>query len=229
MDTIESTLATIPDKLAVRVALPVTEGSEKIRLNCVYLASDAPKFSLFFPTGTLPVQIIDRHQKSVVLFDIGGKNISLTADIKDIEDDQLIHLVACEIINHEQLRDYFRIDISTPVFASCLVPKALKNQEDWRISGETIDVSGSGVLAVFSKAIDQHKPARLEIVLPTADEYTVKTTAKVVRVKKINATRYYVAFRFDTISPEDRDKIVGCCFEIQRQHLRLKVQVRKQQ
>ncbi len=220
-------MASIQNKLSVRVALPVNDGAEKIRLNCIYLTAKAPEFFLFFSSDDLPLSRIDQHQKCVVLFDVSGKNFSMTADIKKIKDDQTIQLSACEIINHEQLRDYFRIDVNTPVIASCLLPQALKDDENnWRISGETIDVSGSGILAAFSKPIDQSKIAKLELVLPTVDEHIVKATAKVIRVKKLNDNRYFVAFRFERISPEDRDKIVGCCFEIQRQHLRLKVQIK---
>lgn len=227
MDTIETALTAIQDKLSVRVALPVIDDAEKIRINCIYRTSQIPAFKLFFPPDSLPVNRINRRQKCVVLFDASGKNISITADIKTIEDDQVMHLMACEVINHEQLREYFRIDVNTPVFASCLIPQTLGNKDsNWRISGETIDVSGSGILATFSEPIDQSKPARIELILPSIDEYVVKATAKVVRVKKLDDNRYSVAFRFDRISTDDRDKIVGCCFEIQRQHLRLKIQVR---
>lgn len=227
MEPIETTLATIQDKLTVRVAFPVTDSSEKIRINCIYLASTPPEFKLYFSPDTLPVHRIDRHQKCIVLFDVSSKNISMTADIKDIENDQIVHLVAREIVNHEQLRDYFRIDISTPVIASCLIPQDLGYELDhWRLSGETIDVSGSGILAAFPQPLDQTKSVRIDLVLPVADGYVVKATAKVIRIRQINENRYHVAFRFDKITSEDRDRIVGCCFEIQRRHLRLKVQVK---
>ena len=36
----------------------------------------------------------------------------------------------------------------------------------------------------------------------------------------------YVALAFDTIDPESQDKIMACCFELQRRQLRMRVLVR---
>jgi hypothetical protein len=69
------------------------------------------------------------------------------------------------------------------------------------------------------------EPIRLEITLPTEPAETVKMLAHPVRAVQIDDDRWEVAFHFDDISIEDRDKIIGCCLVIQRRLLRLKVPV----
>ena len=54
----------------------------------------------------------------------------------------------------------------------------------------------------------------------------IKILAHPVRQEQIADDQWDVAFHFDDISDEDRDKIIGCCLVIQRRLLRLKVQVR---
>jgi hypothetical protein len=47
----------------------------------------------------------------------------------------------------------------------------------------------------------------------------------VVRCRKIDEHIYHVALHFDLIDSETQDKIMACCFELQRRYLRLRVQV----
>ena len=94
------------------------------------------------------------------------------------------------------------------------------------MQGETIDISGSGILASFSEKPPEDKHIRLEITLPTDVPEVVTTLARPIRVIQTADDRYDVAFHFDEITTEDRDKIIGCCLEIQRRLLRLKVKVR---
>jgi hypothetical protein len=66
----------------------------------------------------------------------------------------------------------------------------------------------------------------LEIIIPSPEPETVKVVAHPVRTHRLNDNRYEVAYHFDDISMEDRDKIIGCCLVLQRKLLRLKVQVK---
>ena len=205
----------------------MTDNREKQRVGCVYQEVDPPEFLLLFTPGSLPVLEIDKNRTAAVLLDIRGQSISLSVDIKQILNNQTLRLIAREVINHEQLRDYFRVDVSAPLVARPALPENdLAMEEEWILSGETVDVSGSGLLALFSTPIDQDKPVRVDLVLPTGDVQPIQTIAHVVRSRKIADDQYQVALHFDQIKPEDRDRIMACCFEIQRKHLRLKVQVK---
>lgn len=227
MPTLDEIFTQIQTGKAVRIALPMTDTMEKERVSCVYQEDQPPEFSLLFTPGSLPAERIDKNRKAAILLDISGQGISLTADIEKITNGQTLHLIAREVISHEQLRDYFRVDVSTLLVARPVLPESKQtNGEEWTLSGETVDVSGSGLLAMLPKPIDQDKPVRVELVLPTGDAKTVQTIAHVVRTKKITDNQYHIALHFDKIASEDRDRIMACCFEIQRKHLRLKVRVK---
>jgi len=226
LPTLDEIFTQIQTGKAVRIALPVTGIMEKQRVGCVYQEKKPPEFLLLFNPGALPTEI-DTNRKAAVLLDISGRSISLATDIKQIVNRQTLHLVAQEVINHEQLRDYFRVDVTAPLVARPALPeKNLTMEEEWSLSGETVDVSGSGLLALFPAPINQDKPVRVDLILPTGDVQPIRIIAHVVRSRKITDDQYQVALHFDQIKSEDRDRIMASCFEIQRKHLRLKVQVK---
>ncbi len=227
MSSLDSLFAKIEDGKAVRVALPIKDEVEKRRISCVYRAEEPPRFSLLFTPGSLPVDRIDPHRKCMVLIDIAGRNVSLAADIEKIPDKDTLQLVGRDVISHQQMREYFRVDVSTPIVAAPLLPPDQADEDaSWRLNGETIDVSGSGLLAVFPEPLEKDRQVRVELVLPSGDGQVVQMVGHVVRTRKIRANRYHVGLHFDLIDSDTRDKIMACCFDIQRRHLRLKVQVK---
>ena len=211
---------------AVKIALAVKKSPEKQRLDCVYREEEPPVFSLLFPPDTLPIEELDTSRQAAITIDLGGQNVSLSADIEEVVDNQTLRLVAREVITHQQLRDYFRVDVSAPLVAKPVFPSS-SSEDEQPLAGETVDVSGGGLLALFPRPIDPTKPISLELILPSSTESrVVKAIAHVVRTQKITDHQYKIALHFDQISPEDRDAIMACCFEIQRRHLRLKVKVK---
>ncbi len=220
-------LNTIPDNKPVRIFLPLTSGPERYRVQCIYQRSEPPRFSLLFKPGTLPVEKISRDQPCIITIDMGGPTLSLEAMIKDIPNDQTLHMIVKKSISHEQMRDFFRVDATTKIISKSFHTEFFNsNNEPWAIEGRTIDISGSGILAVFSELPPPDQQIRLEITIPTAEPETITVLAQQVRVHKLKDGLFEVAYNFIDISPEDRDKIIGCCLVIQRQQLRLKVQVK---
>jgi len=220
--TLEEIFSQIETGKAVRVALPLLGTSERKRISCVYEALTPPVFLLLFVPNSLPFNEIDMNRKATVLLDIKGQNISLAADIQEKVNEQTLRLIARDVISHEQMRNYFRVDINAPLIAR----PALRKDQEWTLSGETVDVSGSGLLAVFPEPIADDEPVQVELILPTGNGEPIKAVAHVVRSRKIRQGQYQVALHFDTIDSEDRDRIMACCFEIQRKHLRLKIQIK---
>ncbi len=220
--TLDDIFSQIETGKAVRIALPIMGRTEKKRISCVYQKTSPPEFLLLFTPGSLPAADIDYNRKAGVLLDIKGQSVSLAADIQEKTADQALRLIARDVISHEQLRDFFRVDVTAPLVARPVLPK----EQEWTLSGETVDVSGSGLLAVFTHPIDAGEPVRVELVLPSGSAGPIEAVAHVVRSRKIDDNQYQVALHFDTIDSEDRDRIMACCFEIQRKHLRLKVQVK---
>lgn len=226
MQQLEDFFSQVEDHKAVRVTLPLSDGVPKERIHCIYGAAAPPTFFLFFQEGALPVTL-DNSKSCVVTVDIGGQTISVTAEIVVIKDEQTLQLKAVKIISHEQARNYFRVDANTPIMATPVNPLKKDSEKDtWQLEGETVDLSGSGALCTFSKPLEKGKKVRINLTLPTGLMDTVQSIGHVVRCEKREDAMYHVGFHFDILSSEDRDKIMASCFELQRKHLRMKVQVK---
>ena len=155
--------------------------------------------------------------------DFGGPNISMEASIASATS-QALEMKAEELISHAQMREFFRVDAVTEVISKSFQPEFFGSQgRSWAIRGKTIDISGNGILAVFSETPPEDDLVRLEISLPERDSQIIKLLARPVRTHQIDEHQWETAYHFQDISSEDRDRIIGCCLEIQRRLLRLKV------
>lgn len=230
MSLLNSFFLNIKDGKAVRAAVPFLGIIEKERLNCCYGKTEPPGFLLSFPSGALAVDQVDTSRTCMVMMDFTDQTVSISADISRIKDPQTLELTARETINHGQSRSFFRVDASTKVTASAVNPEEIvqEGEESWRLLGDTIDLSGSGLLCSFSEPIDKEKKVKIELTLPTRDMEVITALGSVVRCRKIEENFYHVALHFDSIDSESQDKIMACCFELQRRHLRMRVQVANQ-
>jgi hypothetical protein len=227
MTTDIQALQDIPDGKPVRIFLPVTKQDEMVKAQCVYQKTAAPKFELLFAPGELPVDVLDSKRPCIVSIDMGGPTVSLEAMIREVASAQKLEMVARKTVNHRQLREYFRVDAETKVVTRAFVKKHAGGvKTPWEYEGRTVDISGSGVRALFTESPPAEFPVRLEISLPTPKPSFVKVLAHQVRSRQLGDGTYEVAYHYDEIRTEDRDRIIGCCLDIQRQMLRLRVQVK---
>jgi hypothetical protein len=220
-------LREIPDQKPVRIFLPVKDSKERYRSHCVYQKTSSPHFNLIFQPGVLPVDFVDPSQSCIMNVDFGGPNLSLEAMIASVKNSQTLDMIVQKSISYEQMREFFRVDAAAHVISKSFHPSLRGNDEQqWTLQGKTIDISGSGILATFSEKPPMDQQVKLEITLPTTPSEIVKVLAYPVRREQISENQWDVAFHFEDISDEDRDKIIGCCLVIQRRLLRLKVRVR---
>ena len=220
-------LASIPDEKPVRVFLPITGKTERYRVGCILKKTGDTAFQLLFQAGVLPTEMLDTAKTCIITVDMGGPNISIEARISKIVGEQTLQMAIERSVSHDQLREFFRVDATTSVISSSFTPEFFDTQgEPWTMKGKTIDISGSGILAIFSEPPPPDKQVRLELALSTADSGTISVLAHPVRSMKISENHYEVAYHFDDISSEDRDRIIGYCLIVQRKLLRLKVQVK---
>jgi hypothetical protein len=227
MTTNIETIKVIPDGKPVRIFLPLKKGPERYRLQCVYQKSTPPKFNLLFKPGVLPIEDIALDQPCIINVDMGGSTISLEAMAHEIANPQTLHMMVQKSITHEQMREFFRVDATTDIISKSFHTEVFgRSDEPWSIEGKTVDISGSGILAIFPEQIPDDRQIRLQITIPSAEQEFITVLAHQVRSQKLNDGLFEVAYHFDDITTEDRDTIIGCCLEIQRQLLRLKVQVR---
>ncbi len=226
MPLLNSFFAHLKDGKAVRAAVPLLGITEKERLHCFYGTGEPPAFTLLFPDGTLSIDQVDTGRTCMVVFDFSDQTVSISADISSIKDTQTLELIARETVNHNQTRSHFRVDANTKVSASPLRPEeTAQESEHWQLFGDTIDLSGSGLLCSFTDPLEKDKKVRIELTLPTRDMEVIKALGHVVRCRKVEESLYHVALHFDSIDSESQDKIMACCFELQRRHLRMRVQV----
>ncbi len=220
-------LKDVPDGKPVRIFLPLVNGPDHFRLNCLYKETIPPNFTLIFKPGTLPVDAIDTRQPSIISVDIGGATISLEASISEIVPPQTLKMTIQKSMSHEQLREFFRVDATTSVISKSFQTEVLNNNsKPWKLKGKTVDISGNGILALFKEKPPEDTTVRLEITIPVPEPEVIEILAHRVRTQKLKNGFYEVAYHFDDISSEDRDKIIGCCLVIQRKLLRLKVQIK---
>jgi len=218
-------LSKIPDLKPVRIYLPIKNNNQRYRTQAVYKTVSPPRFELRFQPGTLPIDNLDVEKNCLVNVDFGGPNIIMEASIASVSA-QTLRMKAEELVSHDQMREFFRVDTVTEVISKSFQSEFFDSQgQPWAIKGRTIDISGNGILAAFSEKPPADRLVRLELSLPENDSETIKILAKPVRSQQIENDQWETAYHFQDISSEDRDRIIGCCLEIQRLFLRLKVDV----
>jgi hypothetical protein len=219
-------LQNIPKGKPVRIFLPLLNRPDRVRAQCLYQELDSPKFGLIFKPGLLPVDEIDIQQPCIISIDMGGPTISLEAMIQKVANHQTLQMIVRKSISHEQMREFFRVDSVTSVISKSFHTELFSyKNEPWSTKGQTVDISGSGILAIFDEKPQADRQVRLEITVPSIEKEAIKTLAHQVRVQQLHDGRFEVAYHFDEITTEDRDKIIGSCLVIQRKMLRLKVKV----
>lgn len=221
-------LKNIPQGKPVRIFLPLLNRPDSVRIQGLYQKTEPPKFSLLFKPGMLPVDEIDSAKPCIISIDMGGPTISLEAMIVKVANRQTLEMVVRKSISHEQMREFFRVDAVTSVISKSFHTELFSTtNEPWSTEGQTLDISGSGILAIFDEKPRPDRPVRLEITIPSIEPEVIKVLAHQVRGQQLQDGRFEVAYHFDDITIEDRDKIIGCCLIIQRKMLRLKIQVDK--
>ena len=227
MSSAPNILQNIPKGKPVRIFLPLLNRPDRVRAQSIYQVTEPPKFSLIFKPGLLPVDELDLKMPCIITIDMGGPTISLEAMIQKVANHQTLQMIARKSISHEQMREFFRVDTVTNVISKSFHTELFSDKnEPWSTKGQTVDISGSGILAIFDEKPQADRQVKLEITIPPNEKDKIKVLAHQVRVQQLHDGRFEVAYHFDDITTEDRDKIIGSCLVIQRKMLRLKVKVK---
>jgi hypothetical protein len=223
-----SFFSTVKEGTAVKVSIPLKGITEKVRFPCFFRTTTPPEFSLSFPPDSLDFDQIDLSRDCTVMIDASEETISVAADICAVQPPCVLTLTARETVTHTQTRNYFRVDATARVAASSIIPEEMAREgESWRLLGDTIDLSGSGLLCAFGEPLEKGTRVRIELTLPSPDMDMIKAFGHVVRCRKIEEGLYHAALHFDMIDSESQDKIMACCFELQRRYLRMRVRLQR--
>lgn len=114
-------------------------------------------------------------------------------------------------IRRIQRRNFVRVDAFYPVSFQVVLKTGLS---DW-LKGSMLDLSGGGMRFQTREKLDRSSIIYSYLKLPTGE---IKTPARVCRVQPIEDTKKYsVSVDFYQISERDRDSIIRCVFDIQRE------------
>lgn len=177
--SISDTIKKLSDSASAKIDLTTTT-RQKIRLNCIYKESEAPSFFLVFPPKVLP-DTIDTEKICPVSINAGSTTLALNAQIIAIKGDRTLELVGKSSVRPESLREFFRVDTKLYITAE-FEPQALGGAiPSWSIEGRTLDLSGSGVLAIFPEEPLSKQRVELSIDRSTARAARLLPTPAAVR------------------------------------------------
>ena len=215
---IDDILNKLNDNAHVVVDLPSNK-EESIRCKALLIKKDSPFLELVFLPNSWEVDDLKIGANCNMAIEHKGNTVNLIVRLESITGPRRLHFIAWEPVSPETLRDYFRVSTSLPIEASYIAGPKEINAQTWKITGTTIDLSGSGVLALFNEKPASNNRIQLIISIPIG-EIPVVCLANVVRVYRLRQKRYQVAFHFENISVKTRDLIVSFCLHEERRQLR---------
>ncbi|RPH38819.1 MAG: PilZ domain-containing protein [Desulfobulbaceae bacterium] len=145
--------------------------------------------------------------------------LSLNAKIEEIIGDRTLELTAKSSIDPTSLREFFRVAIHVPVVISFEPESDDDLERKWSLSGETLDISGSGLLALFSEDCQDRQRIKIAIEL-SSPQASVVCVGHVVYTRRVRKGRWHIALHFDDIASKHRDIIISNCLYEQRRQLK---------
>ncbi len=220
--SLNNLVKSIKDSQSAKIKLHTTAGQE-VHLDCIYKESIAPNFFVVFPPGKIPPALDVKRKCVISLHDENGESIALTARITDVTSDRSIELTATTTIDPASLREYFRVNFQTVVKLSYETGSNTDGERNWSFTGQSLDLSGSGVLGIFPEEAHNKHNLFIELNL-THPEKKIMCIGHVVRTRRLRGGRWHIALHFDDINQKNRDAIITNCLWEQRRQLREKVQ-----
>jgi hypothetical protein len=212
-------LVSIADKEPARISLSTMAG-ETLHLDCIYRAGTNPGFFLVFPLKNIPNEIDISKQCSISVHSTNedAAPLLLNAKIEEIIGKSTLELTAQKSIDPTTLRQFFRVAIYAPVTISYEPKSNPDPSQTWSLAGETLDISGSGFLALFREECRNRQNITITLELPSP-QASISCTGHVVFTRRIRKEKWHIALHFDDISSKHRDIILSNCLHEQRRQL----------
>ena len=215
---LKSIFAVIADEAPAILRLEEDDGGY-IQINCQVRRVDPPQLTLFFPPHHLPKYL---HLSRPCLLSIDRGNdeepLVLTVIITSQTDPRTLETTVQRRIDPTTLRAFFRINIALPITLAPL--NHLEGEEAWSLTGNTLDLSGSGVLALFPADCPANDNIAIEIALNAAAGKKARCVGHVVFRRRLRGGRFQVALHFDNIHHKTQSAVIGTCLNEQRRQLR---------
>jgi len=215
---IEEILDKLNDNAPVVVDIPSTT-EEALRCKALLIKKTPPLLELLFPPDSWTETDLKIGANCNLAVEHKGLTVNLIAKLDRVVGDRRLQFTAREPVSPEALRDFFRVAINATIEASYIAgPQEVKIQT-WKMVGTTIDMSGSGVLALFAEKPPSTNRIQLIISMPS-NETPLVCLANVVRSYRLRKNRYQVAFHFDNVTAKTRDQLISFCLQEERRQLR---------
>ncbi len=222
MARINEILEKLNDNAPTVVDIP-GKREENFRCKALFIKKESPALELVFPPHSWEADNLEIGSDCNLAVEHNGLTVNLIARLDAVVRERRLSFTAREPVSPEALRDYFRVSINTAIEASYIAgPKETKTRT-WKMIGTTLDLSGSGVLAIFAEKPPSNHRIQLVITI-SGEENPIVCLANVIRSYRIRKNRFQVAFHFENISTKTRDVIISCCLQEQRRQLRENVQ-----
>lgn len=188
-----------------------------------YVIKQGVEFALDFAHGVLPQSInTKQHCAFTTTPDSEIKAISCAAKIIG-QTDRTIEFMAVDPSDPTALRQYFRINFRVPMTATHRPElEGKKGNLFWRLSGQTVDISRTGLLSILEQECPHMSPIHLTLELPDP-AILMQCVGHIIRIKRLTRTRWLTAFHFDEITPSVADAITTNCMREQRRQIRTNV------
>ena len=219
MAKIDDILNRLNDNANVIVDIPSIRDGESVRCKALLIKKESPLLELLFLPNSWEASDLKIGAHCHLVVEHKGDTVSLIARLDSIAGNRRLHFTAREPIAPESLRDFFRVSTKLPIEASYIAGPKEVNAQTWRMVGTTIDLSGSGVLAMFSGKPTSNNRIQLVITAPDEEEPIV-CLANVTKTYRLRQNRYQVAFHFENIPVKTRDRVVSYCLQEERRQLR---------
>ena len=218
MARIDDILNKLNDNSQVVIDMP-SRKEDAIRCKALFIKKESPLLELLFLPNSWEAGDLKIGAHCNLVIDHKGTTVNLIARLDSIEGNRRLHFTAREPISPESLRDYFRVSTNLTIEASYIAGPKEVNAQTWKMIGTTVDLSGSGVLAMFAEKPSSNNRIQLVMTVPDDDTPFV-CLANVVKSYRLRQNRYQVAFHFENISVTTRDRIVSYCLQEERRQLR---------
>jgi c-di-GMP-binding flagellar brake protein YcgR len=213
-------LKSIPDNQSATITCSTTIG-QTVHIDCIYKEGMAPpRFFLVFPQGTLPKEINMSQQCLIAIHSQDEDTVppSFNARIEEGINDHTLELTATKNVDPTALRDFFRVALYAPVTLTVAQESNKDSADQWLLKGETLDLSGSGTMALFDEEIQEGKQLQISLDLPSPQS-SVSCLGHVVRARRVRRGRWQISLHFDNIANKLRDIIISNCLYAQRKEL----------
>lgn len=218
MAKIDEILDKLNDNASTIVDLPSSRG-EDLRCNALLIKRESPLLELLFPPNSWTEPDLKIGSYCNLVVEHRGQSVNLIARLDSIVNNRRLHFIAREPVAPEALRDFFRVAVNTQIEASYIAGPQEVRVQTWKMVGTTIDLSGSGVLALFAEKPPSSNRIQLIISMPD-DEVPIVCLANVVRCYRLRKSRYQVAFHFENVTAKTRDQLISFCLQEERRQLR---------